>query len=128
MFPSADLQFSDVDYALPDSTWLTGKFYEFYKAWRTDYGFDTWSNRLDCDNFSCMFFCFAQLCHAKSDRPEQAIAVGEFFYGKDGDKINKGHAINIALTEKGLIHIEPQTGQILKLSQAEKDSAWFIRY
>lgn len=127
-FPNSSIQISDVDYALPQASWLTGTFYDFYKGWRFDHGFDKWKNTNDCDNFACTFFCFSQLCHAKSSRAEQGIAVGEFFYGINGDRIGKGHAINVAITEKGIINIEPQTGAIMSLNKAEKDSAWFIRF
>lgn len=126
-FTEAKYISADVDFAKPMLNWLTGTFYDFYKSWRSDYGFDTWSNKLDCDNFSSMFYCFAQLCHSKSDRSEQGIAVGEMFYLIDGDK-NRGHAINIAITDAGVVTIEPQTGKVLKLTDIEKKSCWFIRF
>lgn len=81
----------------------------------------------NCDNFASLFYAFAQICHAKSNREEQGIAVGELFYFIGGDK-TKGHAINIALTDKGIIAIEPQNGRIQELTKAEKESAWFVRF
>lgn len=81
----------------------------------------------NCDNFASLFYAFSQICHAKSNRSEQGIAVGELFYFIGGDK-TKGHAINIAMTDKGLIAIEPQNGRIQELTKAEKESAWFVRF
>ncbi len=81
----------------------------------------------NCDNFASLFYAFSQICHAKSNREEQGIAVGELFYFIGGDK-NRGHAINIAMTDKGLIAIEPQNGRIQELTKAEKESAWVVRF
>jgi ligand-binding sensor domain-containing protein len=33
-----------------------------------------------------------------------------------------GHAINALATERGLLYIEPQTGQVLNLTPAESNS------
>lgn len=126
-FTNAQLIISDVDYALPKASWLTGTFYDFYNGWRFDHNLNEWANKNDCDNFASLFYAFSQICHAKSNREEQGIAVGELFYFIGGDK-NRGHAINIAMTDKGLIAIEPQNGRIQELTKAEKESAWFIRF
>lgn len=127
-FPNASIQISDIDYALPKASWLTSTFYDFYKGWRVDHNLNEWTNQNDCDNFASLFYAFSQICHAKSSRSEQGIAVGEFFYGVGGDRVGKGHAINVAVTDKGIINIEPQTGATMPLNKAEKDSAWFIRF
>lgn len=126
-FTGAKIIISDIDYALPKASWLTGKFYEFYKGWRYDHNLNEWANRNDCDNFASLFYTFSQICHAKGNRSEQGIAVGEMFYFIGGDK-NRGHAINIAITDVGVIAIEPQTGEIVKLTKAEKESSWFVRF
>ena len=126
-FTNAQLTISDVDYALPKASWLTGTFYDFYKGWRFEHNLNEWTMKNDCDNFASLFYAFAQICHAKSNRSEQGIAVGELFYFIGGDK-TKGHAINVALTDKGIIAIEPQTGRIQELTKAEKEGAWFIRF
>lgn len=126
-FTNAQLIISDVDYALPKASWLTGTFYDFYKNWRWEHNLNEWTMKNDCDNAASLFYCFSQICHAKSNRPEQGIAVGELFYFIGGDK-NRGHAINIAMTDKGLIAIEPQNGRIQELTKAEKESAWFVRF
>jgi hypothetical protein len=126
-FTSASLIISDVDYAMPKASWLTGTFYDFYQEWRFDHNLNEWSNKNDCDNAACLFYTFAQICHAKSDRAEQGISVGELFYFIGGDK-TRGHAINIAITDKGAIYIEPQSGKTLSLTKTEKESSWFVRF
>lgn len=125
-FPNANIQVGDSDYALPKAEWLTGTFFEFFNGWRFDHNLNEWSNKNDCDNASSLFFCFSQICHAKGDRPEQAVAVGELFYKIGGDQA-KGHAVNVAITDKGVITIEPQTGVSKPMTKEEKDSVWFIR-
>lgn len=124
-FPNVDLKMSDVDYALPKASWLTGTFYDFYRAWRFDHNLNEWSTKNDCDNFASLFFAFAQICHAKGDRVEEGIAVGQMFYGLNGDR-TKSHSINVAVTDKGVIAIEPQTGKLVQLSKAEKDCVYFV--
>lgn len=47
-FTNAQLTISDVDYALPKASWLTGTFYDFYKNWRWEHNLNEWSNKNDC--------------------------------------------------------------------------------
>lgn len=126
-FSDAKMIISDVDYALPKASWLTGKFYDFYKGWRLGHNLNEWTMTNDCDNFASLYYAFAQICHAKGNRSEQGIAVGEMFYFVGGDE-TQGHAINIAITDKGVIAIEPQNGTIQQLSSKEKASSWFVRF
>lgn len=126
-FSNAQIVISDIDYALPKTDWLTGKFYSFYQSWRADHNLNEWTMKNDCDNFASLYYAFAQICHAKSNRSEQGIAVGELFYFVGADK-EQGHAINIVITEKGVITIEPQNGNVQRLTADEKASSWFIRF
>jgi len=114
---------SDASYARPMQSFLTGKFYEFYKNWLSQNGLAAWTEKFDCDNFAMNYYTFAQICNKKSSRKEQGIAVGIMFFRQDS---GGGHAINFAIVEnKTFITIEPQTGAVVILSQAEKDSCWF---
>jgi hypothetical protein len=120
------LYISDADYSKPKSSYLFGEFKTFYKAWLFEHNLHTWQPNWDCDNFSSTYYVFAQMCHAKSSKTfTQGIAVGELFYLKEN---SGGHAINIAITEKGVTIIEPQTGNEIKMTDAEKKSVWMIRF
>ena len=123
-FTKAKIFVTDGTYARPTSTYLLGQFYDFYQAWMTEHNLYKWRDKWDCDNFSSTFYVFSQMCHTKSDRPEEGIAVGELFYFPPAG----GHAINLAITEKGLIIIEPQTGKEMMLEDFEKESAVMIRF
>ena len=123
-FTKAKIFITDGNYARPTTSYLMGQFYDFYQAWMADHDLYKWRDKWDCDNFSSTYYVFAQICHTKSARPEEGISVGELFYYPAGG----GHAINLAVTEKGLIVIEPQTGRELELADVEKESAVMIRF
>lgn len=123
--PNAEIFISDADYAKPTAAWITGDFYNYYLNWLEENGLSKWKETFDCDSFSSLFYAFAQACHGNAGRKEQGIAVGEMFYKVDG---GSGHAINIAITEKGIIFIEPQNGQRVMLSVSEMTSCWFVRF
>jgi hypothetical protein len=124
-FKNAEVFITDGDYGRPTTDYLTGKFYEFYSGWLSDHNLSQWRSTWDCDNFSSTYYVFCQMCHAKADRKEEGIAVGELFYKQDA---GGGHAINLAVTEKGIIIIEPQNGQEMTLSKKEKENCWLIRF
>ena len=46
----------------------------------------------------------------------------------DCDNFARGHAIIAAITEQGLVFMEPQNGDFLTLSQGEIDSCIFLRF
>lgn len=124
-YTKAELFITDADYARPTTNYLLGKFYDFYRQWLSEHNLDVWKDRWDCDNFSSTFYVFSQMCHFKSARPEQGIAVGELFYYQDA---GGGHAVNCAVTEKGFILIEPQTGKEFEQSDTEKEKTVMIRF
>ena len=86
------------------------------KGWREDF---------DCDNFARLYVSLIQACHAKADTKHEGVAVGEFWYDQNGVE---GHAIVIAKTDEGWTFIEPQSGAELCLTDAEKQSSWFVYF
>lgn len=124
-FKKAQVFVTDKDYARPTTNYLLGKYYDFYRQWLIEHKLYTWKDRWDCDNFSSTFYVFAQMCHIKSSRPEQGIAVGEMFFMQDS---GGGHAVNLAITEKGVIIIEPQDGKEIFLSENELENTHLIRF
>lgn len=122
--------FGTDNYALPETAWLTGPFWDFYKAqlWNADV--DNWQVKWECRDFARAYACLAQLCNARtavSHTGMSALAVGEFWYNPGGNPA-EGHAINACFTEHGLTFIEPQTGAPVTLCQAEISSCYFCRF
>lgn len=119
--------FADSQYELPKADWLLGPFWLWLRKGvmlplgLTDYEDSKW----DCDDFSRFYAASAGICHKRSAKRNSAIAVGEFWFRReDGVK----HAICVAITDKGRIFIEPQTGEEVILSKQEIQSSWLVRF
>ena len=118
----------DVSYSVVNSAWLAG-FWEDWKADLFDKGVTKWEGRFDCNKFAASFCAAAQLEFYRdkfhSWTAGQALAVGEVWYYAAG---RGPHAIVAAITERGVVYIEPQTGKELRLTQAEESSIYFKRF
>lgn len=124
--PFASIQLADRDYSLPSTQWVK-VFNEWFRSKMFSFVGDKWDTRFDCDDFARFYACFCQLANYRS-RPKaraEGLAVGELFYRIDG---RGGHAINVAMTEKGIQFIEPQNGEFIQLSEIEKTTIWFVRF
>lgn len=112
----------DQTYAIINSDWLD-EFLKFHAFHRKELGLK-WETFWDCDSFARDFANLADLHHGPTSGAE-AIAIGEVFYKTDEGGY---HAINLALTDKGIVFIEPQISEIVELSNAEKMSIFYIRF
>lgn len=116
-------------YAKPTLNWLTGPFYEAFREGLWDDNLDKWAVRWECRDFARAFACEAQRANAltSSVPPEDdALTVGEFWFHPDGE--SSGHAINICITDAGLVFIEPQTGWVRPVTSTELASAYMTRF
>ena len=99
-----------------------------YKNYQKDLfnkGIVRWDKKFDCNRFSLSFQSFAQISYYNNSGEAQSIAVGEIYYVRD----NGGpHAINIIVTPTDFLFIEPQSGEILNLTDSEKASIDFIKF
>lgn len=121
--PQASL--GDVLYAEVNSEWLAA-FYRTYRAELSRMGVVKWSDRYDCRRFAGFFTELAQNHFFnqafQSNIPAHTLALGPVWYQKaDG----KGHAIVVALTERGAVYLDPQNGQELHLTATERASIYF---
>lgn len=117
----------DESYAKATTGWYLQTFYPWFRRGRADLGLTGWTRKHDCDNFARAYCQAAQDCHSLSqENSAEALAVGEFFYYQE--KTHSNHAIVCAVTEKGLIHIEPQTGELLFLTASELLSCSYVRF
>jgi len=122
---------TDTDYVVPNKYWLLNDFYRLFRKNLKQNNLYTWKKFHDCDNKSFKYWQFANDCHAMTMmlREKQGltvyegIAIGVLFFMQNNDF---GHAINFIITKDlKMEFIEPQNGQILKLSSSEKKSSWF---
>lgn len=127
----ADLKASDVDYAVVNSEWIKG----FYAEWRKaafERGLIQYCENFDCNKFADLFVIDAQLAYMKQGQKQrlgaESMAVGVLQYrpsmiwGATTD-----HAIVVFITEKGPMYLEPQSGEIMKLSEKECEAVFYVR-
>ncbi len=85
------------------------------------------SDRFTCKHFAGLFAEMAQADFARemhrSNSKARALAIGSIWYVRDDGA--GPHAIVQALTERGRIYLEPQTGREISLSPREEASAYF---
>ena len=58
----------------------------------------------------------------------QTLALAEIWYIPDAAKPHAGHAIVAALTERGLVFLEPQTGDEVQLTPAQRRSIYLCKW
>ncbi len=127
--------FGGANYAKPTLKWLQGPCYDaFYKRY-WDANLQKWRVRWECRDFARAFASFAQECNALT--PDEAcppgediLAVGEIWFipdKQDGEQLT-GHAINVCVTDQGIICIDPQNNRVWDMSESEFDSAYYIRF
>lgn len=129
--PQGPMPFTpDLGYAVVNDAWLDG----FYARFRSDlFAKDVtkWEGRFDCNKFAAYYCALAQAEFYRdtfhSWIPGQALAVGEVWY-VPGWSPGKGHAIVVAVTDRGAVFIEPQTGKRVALTDAERSSIYFKRF
>lgn len=116
---------SDTQYAEVNSRWLED-FYPFFRTQLSHAGVRAWNERFNCKHFAGLYSELAQSRFLLASRiqpvPSDTLAIGSIWYARDDGRGN--HAIVVAVTERGLVFIEPQTGQELKLSMKELSSVY----
>ena len=115
----------DSSYAVVSSSALRA-FYDDFRSEIFRNGVTKWEPRFDCNHFAAYYVALAQtryyLANFHSGTAPQSLAVGVFWYRPNVGP--NGHAIVMALTERGVIYLEPQDGRELQLTAAEKQTAY----
>ena len=129
--PGTPLFFGGKSYAVPTLAWLLGDFYRDFHAalWHEDVS--AWSPRFECRDFARSYACLAQIANAHaSNTPDgdDAIAVGEIWFHPDANPPTQDHAVNAAITDEGLVFIDPQTGLVVTLKPSELLTVKFARF
>lgn len=125
LFPGLIL--GDYVYAEVNSEWLR-QWYPRYRAELFRLGVVRGNERFDCNHFASFYTGLAQALyfdHAFHSRTAAQLALGPFWYRR-ADGLG-GHVVIQAMTERGRIFIEPQTGAELTLTAPELASA-FLQY
>jgi hypothetical protein len=104
-------------------------YYSEFRAQLFKEGVVKWDERFDCNHFASYYVAKAQtqfyLANFHASTPAQTLALAEVWYRPGG---GKGHAIVAAQTDRGLLFIEPQTGQVVTLSAAERSSVFMVKW
>lgn len=97
--------------------------YDDFRDVLGDIGIVNWDTRFDCNWFASLYISTANAHFASaawhSETPAQSLALGEFWYHRDQ---GGWHAIVTAVTDQGVVFIEPQTGRLVKLTAGERQS------
>jgi len=116
----------DSEYALVSKQGLQ----EYYKEFRSELfrkGVVKWDERFDCNHFAGYYIELAQikfyLSNFHSSSKAQTLAIGTFWYLPDHAR-GQGHAIVAALTDQGVVFLDPQTGLFTVLTVTELQSAY----
>lgn len=134
VFPLAMLH-GDETYGIVKESEIAGLYHTFQQTMKT-LGVSGRSKYFDCNHFAGLFIAVAQARYAASiensigdgnpNLPE-TLAMAELWYKPD-NAVDEGHAIVLIETDKGRIFLEPQTGEYLKLTQSELDSAYLCKW
>ncbi len=110
------LSINDNSYVLPDENWLATTFAEDFSLDQQPLGgYDHIGH--DCDKYASAAIDLAHRAYIiAKKKTAEGIAFGLFYYQKDD---GGGHAINVAITEKGVEFWEPQTQKFVTLSPTE---------
>lgn len=119
------MYFGDDTYAEVNSRWLQA-WYGEYRAQLARVGIVNWDTRFDCNRFVEFYASLAQAYFYRltfhDPNPARALALGPIWYVREGG--GSRHALVQALTERGRIFIDPQTGKEVELTPTERSSAY----
>ena len=124
--PSEGLHISDHTYKLPTKEWLENDFGAILKNRFLGQGWIDQS--YDCDDF--VLAAHERASYLNRNDGKGGVAIGEFYYVRDID--SRGHAVNCAIylsnNIPAVLFIEPQTGDVIKLSVNEIESCVHWRF
>lgn len=107
-------------------------YYDSYRQELFDKGVTKWDVRFDCNHFASYYIAKAQLeyysANFHSSTPAQTLALAEVWYKPAWAGGKQGHAIVAAFTDAGLLFIEPQTGQRIAMTAAERSSVYLVKW
>ena len=112
----------DRSYALPKKDWLLWQYGSWYKKVLKGLDIAGWDKLFDCDDFARLYADLCQACHAAGNSRSEGIAVGKLAYI---EAPGRPHAINFAVTDVGVIFVEPQWAKEVKLTDEQVRSIYW---
>lgn len=116
-------------YVVPTLDWIETDFSEDLRKLQESMGVLGYEQEVnDCDDFARMSAAFANARNrATSGHPKASLTVGEFWYTKDS---GGAHAINVFVCDSDLkiAFYEPQTRRVITITDAEKESCYYVRF
>jgi hypothetical protein len=110
----------DSSYTVVRKDWLVD-FYPKYRDRLFKLGVAKADDSFDCNHFSYNFVALAQTDYYVTSFHDRirgdTLAVGLIWYIT---RFGQGHSIVMAVTEQGIVYMEPQTGQFVTLTESEK--------
>lgn len=108
-------------------------YYIYYDFWKIMHDYISgWESKFNCVHITSLYVELAQLKFASKNfsyaSKAEALAIGEIWYHPDKFKEGLDHAIVAVYTNKGLLFIEPQTGNEMKLSDTEMKSIKYLSW
>jgi hypothetical protein len=89
-----------------------------------------WDSRYDCNHFAALFVALSQAKYTVAawhgNTKAQTLALAEVWYRPGAGA--GGHAIVAAVTERGLLFLEPQTGKEIPLTAAERRTIYLCKW
>jgi hypothetical protein len=121
----------DTAYATVQSTALPA-LYENFRDVLGKQGLVKWDARFDCNHVAALYVALAQakftVAAWQSDTKAQTLALAEVWYVPATSDGKSGHAVVAALTERGLLFIEPQNGREIQLNAAERRTIYLCKW
>jgi hypothetical protein len=119
----------DTAYATVQSSGLP-EIYQNFRAVLNQQGLVKWDERYDCNHFAALYVALAQSQYTvaawHSNTKAQTLALAEVWYRPGAGAV--GHAIVAAVTERGLLFLEPQNGQEISLTAAERRTIYLCKW
>jgi hypothetical protein len=129
-FPGKQIHFGCVNYEVPTLDWVQNVAWPAFRDWLFANGLDKWAERFECRDFARMFAAFCVMCWARTKTvasTSDGVSIGEIWFVPDPTDLTSGHAICPLLCDQGLVFIEPQTGAVYPMTQAQINSCYFLR-
>ena len=130
-FPDHDIDFGCGNYEVPTLEWVQKVAWPAFQTWLWSMGCKDWSARFECRDFARLLAAFIVVLWANTksvDSGSDGVSIGEIWFIPDHTKPLDGHAICPLICDKGLVFIEPQTGEQYPMNTMQLMSEYFLRF
>ena len=123
--------FRNRTYAVVKETAVWDMYCDFWKVLYSQELYK-WNSRFNCVHIANLFVELCQVQYANKDFNKspnaEALALAEVWYHPNKNKKGEDHAVVAIYTDNGLLFLEPQTGQFVRLTEEEKRSITYVRW